>query len=72
MLSAICFNLDQSKILRSGNGLVHRSVKSIDSGQNLLLSVNFLAVRRPVYLTIQSVVRHKGFSFDDSWIRETH
>ena len=29
MLSAVCFNLDQSKILSSGNGLIHYTCNDI-------------------------------------------
>ena len=35
MLSAICFNLDQSKILSSGNGLGFSLTKILSSGMNL-------------------------------------
>ena len=33
MSSAICFNLDQSKILSSGNG-INRAENTVDKGEN--------------------------------------
>ena len=33
MSSAICFNLDQSKILSSGNGLIHDKISDISKLQ---------------------------------------
>ena len=37
MSSAICFNLDQSKILLSGNGLIYISGPWYQAGQEILM-----------------------------------
>ena len=55
MASAICFNLDQSEIMSSGNGLVdlqkpiHRGQSEpTDLGQNLLATTNFSTYQRKI------------------------
>ena len=77
MSSAICFNLDQSKILLSGNGLKqanqsfgHNIICNKHqlrmTGVKYLLMLIFLTVKRPVYITIQFVNPFPNTPFSDS------
>ena len=43
MLSAICFNLDQSQILSSGNGLINQAMTTNNSTANHGLTKSILS-----------------------------
>ena len=66
MSSAICFNLDQSKILLSGNGLIHirfanlSSAKSFNFGECELLFGKDLDTGTPLYYKFKLI--HKMIS----------
>ena len=51
MSSAICLNLDQSKILLSSNGLIHftLSISTVSSGVNALALVCLTDIVKPIY-----------------------
>ena len=60
MLSALCFDLDQAKILSSGYGLIQNHHRNSKSG------INFLALiisnpRKKNRRTLESNQRHSGF-----------
>ena len=70
MLSAICLNLGQSKILLSCNGLSHIDIVSANTF-NLDMATNLLSGNGLSYSTLQYILRNLLYAIPDKKSMQT-